>query len=203
MITAAQLKGVMPDTDRAEDFAGPLSAACERFHITLPKRIPPFLAQIAHESGSLKHLSENLDYGADGLCRTWPNRFNAEQSLECARQPEKIANRVYCDRMGNGSEASGDGWRYRGRGLIQLTGRDNYARCGIAIGLDLLAHPDLLEQPEGASLSAAWFWSTHGCNELADAGDFTGITKKINGGTNGLDERQRFFRRAQQVFAGG
>ncbi len=110
-----------------------------------------------------------------------------------------IANVVYASRMGNGPTESGEGWKFRGRGLKQLTGRDNYTRCGQALGLDLVADPDLLLQPEGAALSAAWFWSVNKCGALADADDFVGLTKRINGGTIGLEDRIRHYNHALHV----
>lgn len=203
MITAQALRAIMLGCgDRADAFAGPLSEACDRFDIRGPKRLSAFLAQIAHESGELRHTVENLNYSADALRRLWPNRFPAALALECARNPERIACIAYGGRMGNGDEASGDGWKFRGRGLIQLTGRDNYGRCAEAIGIELLDRPELLERPDGASLSAAWFWADKRLNELADIGDFAGITKRINGGLTGQDQRVQFWTRAQQAFSG-
>ena len=150
---------------------------------------------------------ENLNYSAGGLAATWPGRFRAADgqpnglALLLERRPELIANHVYADRMGNGSVASGDGWRYRGRGLIQLTGRDNYRACGSAIGADLLAAPGLLEQPEWAAMSAAWFWFSNGLNELSDVGRFEEITRRINGGTHGQLQRLALWRAGQEVLA--
>jgi putative chitinase len=140
---------------------------------------------------------ENLNYSADALLRTWPSRFNAETAAKMARKPEAIANYVYGGRLGNG--ADGDGWKYRGRGLIQLTGKGNYRAAGIALGLDLIGNPDLLEKPEAASLSAAWFWKTNGLNALADANDVAVVTRKINGGLNGLSDRLERFDRAARA----
>ena len=128
---------------------------------------------------------------------TWPARFDAALAERYARQPERIAAVVYNARMGN--TAPGDGWRYRGRGLIQVTGKANYQNAGAALGLDLVGHPELLEQPERAALSAAWFWSASGLNELADAGLFEMITRKINGGLNGQAERVALRDRAAKV----
>ncbi|MBI2381973.1 MAG: glycoside hydrolase family 19 protein [Gammaproteobacteria bacterium] len=194
---------------QAEAWTGALNAACPRFAIGTPDRLCAFMAQCAHESGGFKRLAENLNYSAVGLTKTWPKRF---PSLDFAagyeRQPEKIANYVYASRLGNGDTASGDGWRYKGRGLIQLTGRGNYQSAGAAIGLDLLDQPELLEQPEAAALSAAWFWQSRGLNELADdktgdddQEDFIRITQLINGGTVGLADRQALWAKARQIFA--
>ena len=116
-----------------------------------------------------------------------------------SKSPERLASRVYASRMGNGDESSGDGYRYRGRGLIQLTGRDNYRLAASALHLPLLDQPELLTKPEHAARSAAWFWFSHGCNALADAGNFMAITKKINGGTNGYTDRCRYWARAKQA----
>ncbi|WP_205894903.1 glycoside hydrolase family 19 protein [Metapseudomonas otitidis] len=170
--------------------------AISHFSLTTPARQSAFLAQAAHESYGFTRLTENLNYSATGLAATWPGRFRGADGQPNAlaralhRRPEAIANVVYANRMGNGPEASGDGWRYRGRGLLQITGRAQYQRCGAALGLPLVEQPDLLAQPEPAVLSAAWFWQVNGLNELADAGDFEAITRRINGGLNGLAERR-------------
>lgn len=174
-----------------------------RFSITTPARQSAFLAQCAHESAGFSRLAENLNYSAAGLAVTWPGRFRGADgqpsalALAYQRRPVVIANHVYANRMGNGSEESGDGWRYRGRGLLQITGRGMYQRCGEALGLPLLEQPDLLLQPEPAALSAAWFWQSNGLNALADAGDFEAITRRINGGLNGLAERKVLWLKAR------
>lgn len=185
-ITEQQLLQILPDARPvAGIFVPALNRAMARWKIDSPVRQAAFLAQVGHESGQLRRLVENLNYSAEALVRTWPNRFTAQNAGAYARQPERIANRVYGGRMGNGQETSGDGWRYRGRGLIQLTGRDNYRRAGQALGLPLLENPELLEQPEHAAQSAAWWWATHGLNELADAGRFSDIGSIINTGQPG------------------
>jgi putative chitinase len=148
------------------------------------------LSQLAHESAGFTATSENLYYRAEALSRVWPSRFPPGVAESYAMQPEKIANKAYCDRMGNGDEASGDGWKYRGKGLIQLTGKDNYQRFSDATGVDAVGNPELLAEPEMAALSAGWFWASNGLNALADAKDVVGMTKRINGGTHGLDDRQ-------------
>ncbi|WP_396654127.1 glycoside hydrolase family 19 protein [Metapseudomonas otitidis] len=184
-----------------------LNAIFLRFSLTTPTRQSAFLAQAAHESAGFTRLTENLNYSATGLAATWPGRFRGadEQPNALARalhrRPEAIANVVYANRMGNGSEASGDGWRYRGRGLLQITGRAQYQRCGAALGLPLVEQPDLLAQPEPAVLSAAWFWQVNGLNELADAGDFEAITRRINGGLNGLAERRALWAKFREALA--
>lgn len=178
-------------------FARPLADACAEFGIDTPARMASFLAQVAHESENLSRLVENLNYSAEGLRGVFPRYFaDPATALDFARQPQRIANRVYAARMGNGDEASGDGWRFRGRGLIQVTGRSNYSACGLALGLDLLAAPELLEQPGPASRSAAWFWSSRHLNGPADRGDIEAITRAINGGLNGLDDRKAHYARA-------
>lgn len=166
----------------------PLTAAFNRFDINTPERQAAFIGQCAHESGSFKTLQENLNYSAKGLNATWPSRFPSEEAAQpFHRNPEKIANKVYSGRMGNTEE--GDGWKYRGRGLIQLTGKDNYRLASDALGVDFVANPDLVLTREYAALTAAWYWNKRGLNKEADAKDFTGMTKKINGGTIGLADR--------------
>ncbi|WP_342650934.1 glycoside hydrolase family 19 protein [Pseudomonas sp. REB1044] len=206
-ITEQQLRQVLPKSGpAAATFLASLNRAMTRYKIDSRLRVAAFLAQIGHESGQLRALSENLNYSAEALVRTWPTRFTAANVPAYARQPEKIANRVYGGRMGNGPEASGDGWRYRGRGLIQLTGRSNYRAAGQALGLPLEEQPELLEQPEHAAMSAAWWWAQHGLNELADAGRFKDIGSVINTGQpgrtpNGAAERQSLYDIALRVLA--
>ena len=198
--------------DVAERWLPHVQNAMARFGISTERQVAAWLAQTAHESGGFTMLTENLNYRAATMAACWPNRFGVKNAdgtwakdakgarvpnkfaLALERKPEMIANVVYASRMGNGPTESGEGWKYRGRGLKQLTGRDNYSRCGQALKLDLVADPDLLLQPEGAALSAAWFWSVNKCGPLADADDFVGLTKKINGGTIGLEDRQRRYK---------
>lgn len=207
-LTEQQLLQILPNARPvAGVFVPALNRAMARYRIDSPVRRAAFLAQVGHESCQLRRLGKNLNYSAPGLVATWPGRFRAAngqpnalaRSLE--RQPERIANHVYASRLGNGPVESGDGWRYRGRGLIQLTGRANYRACGAAIGADLLSHPELLEQPEWAALSAAWFWASNGLSELADAGRFEDITRRINGGINGQPQRLVLWRAGQEVLA--
>jgi putative chitinase len=166
----------------------PLNSAFERFEINTPERQAAFIGQCAHESANFKTLQENLNYSAKGLNATWPSRFPSEDAAQpFHRQPEKIANKVYSGRMGNLDE--GDGWKYRGRGLIQLTGKDNYQLASDALGVDFIADPDLVLTKEYAALTAAWYWNKRSLNKEADAKDFTGMTKKINGGIIGLADR--------------
>ena len=166
----------------------PLQAAFDKYDISNVKRQAAFLGQCAHESGNFKTLEENLHYSANALMRVWPSRFpDMDTANKFANNPEKIANKVYAGRMGNTED--GEGWKYHGRGLIQLTGKDNYKNCGNSLGFDLLSSPEKLLEPQYAALSAGWFWSKHGLNELADAQEHGMITKRINGGTLGLDDR--------------
>jgi len=185
-MTADQLEAMHIDAKWLE----PLTDTFNRFQINTPERQAAFIGQCQHESGNFKTLRENLNYGAKGLCATWPKRFPTEESAApYHRNPEKIANKVYADRMGNGDEASGDGWKYSGRGLIQLTGKSNYTLAGDSLSAPLLHSPDLVLEPQYAALTAGWFWNTNNLNKQADVADYTGMTKKINGGTIGLVDR--------------
>lgn len=205
-ITKEQLRAALPHcrSQEIDAFFEPLSEAMEEFEINTPRRMAAFLAQIAHESGNFRQTKENLNYSADGLNRIFPKYFkNAGRDANAyARNPEAIANVVYSNRMGNGDEASGDGWAFRGRGLIQLTGRTNYEHCGQALEVDLISEPEWLETPEGASWSAAWFWDSRDLNPLADAGDIRMITKRINGGFIGLDDRIKHYETALEALEG-
>lgn len=177
-----------------------INEVVEKYKLSTPRRLAMWIAQCSHESQGFKRLTENLSYSANALHRTWPARFHTlAEAREYERQPERIANKVYGGRMGNGPEASGDGWRYRGRGLIQLTGRASYSACGEALQVDLLFTPDLLTTKQFAALSAGWFWSTRKLNALSDTGDVTGVTRTINGGTNGLEERRALYQKALTV----
>jgi len=169
----------------------PLNAAFAKYDISTPIRQACFIGQCAHESGNFRILEENLHYSAASLMRVWPSRFTSDLVAQSyANNPEKIANKVYGGRMGNGDEESGDGWKYHGRGLIQLTGKENYANCGSGMGVDLLGDPGRLLDPQYAALSAGWFWGKRGLNALADSGDYETMTKRINGGLIGLDDRK-------------
>ena len=175
---------------KAGEWIDAINETFEKFDISTPERQACFLGQCAHESGGFTALSENLNYSAASLCRVWPKRFpTISDGQICERNPEKIANRVYASRMGNGDEESGEGYAYRGRGLIQLTGKSNYQACGEALGVDLVENPDLVATPQYAALSAGWFWNKNKLNNYADKGDMEGLTKKINGGTHGIEDR--------------
>ena len=178
----------------------PLEETFAKYDISTPARQAAFIGQCAHESGNFKILQENLNYSAEGLMKTWPSRFpNKAIADQYARQPAKIAGKVYNGRLGNTSEE--EAAKYLGRGLIQLTGKENYANCGSGIGVDLLADPTLLLDPRYAALSAGWFWNKKGLNALADAGDAVTITKRINGGALGLDDRLAKTDKALRVLA--
>jgi putative chitinase len=178
----------------------PLQETFEKYQINTSKRQACFIGQTMHESGGYKHLVENLNYSARALMNTWPSRFpDADTAEKYARQPEKIANKVYGGRMGNTED--GDGAKYIGRGLIQLTGKDNYKAFGDAIGEDLIANPELVEEPRYAALSAGWFWNKRGLNALADAMDITTLTIRINGGKIGIDDRIAKINKALDVLA--
>lgn len=203
MITRAQLAAIMPLAgSRVDLFLDHLNAAMAEFGIDTPAREAAFLAQAAHESSQLWYLVENLNYSADGLLKTWPRRFSPVEAAAYSRQPERIANKAYALRMGNGDEASGDGWKYRGRGIFQITGRGSYADCSLALFGNsdmLLEMPELLEQPENACRSAGWFWQHRELNQWADADDFKTLTIRINGGLNGWADRIGYLGLAQNV----
>ena len=186
MVTAEQLKALHINPD----LAGPLNETFERFNISTPRQQAAFLGQCGHECGNFKIFEENLNYRAETLMKLWPKRFpTLEFAKQYERNPRKIANSVYSNRMGNRDEASGDGWRFRGSGALQLTGHANFYHASKALGVDFVADPELVRTPKYALLTAGWFWSTHNCNALAEAGDWVALTKKINGGTIGLDDR--------------
>jgi putative chitinase len=176
----------------------PLEEAFAKYDISTPQRQAAFIGQCAHESGNFKTLQENLNYSAEGLMKTWPSRFpTKEVADQYARQPAKIAGKVYNGRLGNTSEEEAS--TFLGRGLIQLTGKENYANCGLGLGVDLVGNPDWLLDPKYAALSAGWFWNKKGLNSLADASDIETMTKRINGGLIGLDDRKAKIAKALSV----
>ena len=175
-----------------EQWLDPLNETFDKYQINTPQRQACFLGQTLHESGNFKFTRENLNYSAKALMSTWPSRFpDMDTAMQYERQPEKIASKVYLGRMGN--ETPEDAAKYIGRGLIQCTGKEAYQYCGEALGVDFLANPELLEEPRYATLSAGWFWNKKGLNALADEGtsdSFEVMTKRINGGLLGLDDRK-------------
>jgi len=208
-ITREVLCVVYPDcpAERAAHFVEPLNAALMAAGIDTPARVAAFLAQAGHESAQLTRLEEGLSYSAERLLALFPSRLTAFDAAELARQPERLANRLYGGRMGNGPEGSGDGWRYRGRGIFQVTGRDNYRTCSIAICDDadtLLVNPEFLTDPDYACMAAAWYWGEHDLNRYADAGDFDGLSDMINrgrktvtvGDAHGYGDRVAYWKRA-------
>jgi len=196
-----QLQAIMPSAkeENIEFYITALNEKLAEFEIDTNLRVAHFIAQIAHESGSFKYRKENLNYSAKALRSVFGKYFTSDGMADThARKPEVIANIVYANRMGNSD--SGDGWRYRGRGLIQLTGRDNYVRCGSAIGSNIEAEPDLLAEDANAAVAAAcWFWQSNKLNALADDDEIKKITRKINGGYNGLEDRTAILARAKTV----
>jgi putative chitinase len=178
----------------------PLQETFEKYQINTPKRQACFIGQCMHESGGFKFLRENLNYSAKALMNTWPSRFpDMDTAEKFERNPSAIANKVYGGRMGNTED--GDGAKYIGRGLIQLTGKDNYRAFGEAIGEDLVANPQLVEEPRYAALSAGWFWNKRGLNALADAMDVETMTVRINGGKIGIQDRIAKINKALDVLA--
>lgn len=198
MVTAEQLAKL----HIGPEWVDALNETFAKFNITTVRQQAAFIGQCGHECGNFRILEENLNYRAATLMKLWSKRF---PSLEVANQyagnPKKIANNVYASRMGNRDESSGDGYRFRGRGCIQLTGHANYFHAGQALGMDFVMQPDLVATPKYAALTAGWFWSTHGCNALAENADWVGLTKKINGGTIGLDDRVKHTQEAISVLS--
>jgi putative chitinase len=189
-----------------EHWFDPLTNVLPNYDITTVPRVAAWLAQISHESGDFKFVEENLNYGAKGLRSVFPTHFSTDEIAETyQRQPERIANRIYANRMGNGDESSGEGYKFRGRGLVQVTGKSNYAACSKALYGDentLLENPDLLKEADGAIRSACWYWNSRNLNASADAGDMLTITKRINGGTIGLEDRLERYRHIISVLNG-
>ena len=179
-----------------------LNTTFDRFDISNPLRQAAFIGQAGHESGNFKMLNENLNYRAETLMKVWPKRFpTLEFAKQYERDPKKIANSVYANRMGNRDEASGDGFRFRGRGLFQTTGHAGYYHAGQALGEDFVMQPDLVATPQYAALTAGWFWATHKLNQYADVRDYKMMTKKINGGFIGLADREKHINHALLVLA--
>lgn len=185
----------------------PLNETFERFNIATPQQRAAFIGQCAHESGNFRVLEENLNYRAATLLKLFPRTprrawgFTPEEAAAYEKQPKKIANRIYGNRMNNRDEASGDGWRFRGRGILQLTGSANYFHAGQGLGVDFIMEPDLVATPQYAALTAGWFWDTQKLNALAEAGNWLALTKKINGGTIGMEDRKKHINQALSVLS--
>ena len=198
--TVDKLAQILPGNPYLDHWHEALCKILPDYDINTPERVAAFLAQTAHESGGYKALKENLNYKAETLCKVWPRLFpNMDIANQYAHKPEAIANRAYGGRMGNGPEASGDGFKFCGRGLIQLTGRDNYTKFAESIETPVEELPEFLGTFEGAIQSACWFWETNNLNQFADSGDVLTMTKRINGGTLGLQDRQQHYTHAIQI----
>lgn len=200
ILTKEQLKELIPSNSYVNEWHEALAILLPDYDINTPKRIAAFIAQCAHESANFRILKENLNYKAESLMRVWPRYFpTIEIARQYAHKQERIANRAYANRMGNGDEASGDGWRFCGRGLIQLTGRNNYEAFAESIETPVDEIPEYLLTFEGACQSACWFWETNNLNALADKGDIVMLTKRINGGDLGLPDRIKHYNHALHV----
>jgi putative chitinase len=199
ILSEKQLAELIPKNPYVEHWHHAMEQCLPDYDINTPRRIAAFVAQCAHESGGFRFLTENLNYRAESLVKTWPKYFNTSNAGSYARNPQRIANRAYANRIGNGDEASGDGWRFCGRGLIQLTGRSNYQAFADSIETNINDIPDYLATFEGAVQSACWFWETNNLNKWADLGDIVTLTKRINGGTLGLDDRMKHYTHALHV----
>jgi putative chitinase len=183
------------------EWVEPLNATIQKFSISTVKEQAAFIGQLSHECNHFRTLEENLNYRAETLQKLFGHKFKSEEIALYAHNPQKIANRIYSSRMGNRDEASGDGWKFHGRGCIQLTGHDNYWHCGQALGQNFVMNPQVVATPMWAAMSAGWFWSTHGCNQLAESGNQEGLCKRINGGLFGLQERVDLTSKALAVLA--
>jgi len=201
-ITADQLRQLFPNNKYLEDLAECLNESFDKYEINTVNRAAGFLAQCGHESNGFTVLKENLNYKAEALNKIFHKYFPTVESAQSfAHNPEMIANKIYANRMGNGDEASGDGYKFRGRGAIQLTGRDNYTRFGATLGLDPDSCVADMETLDGGVESAMWFWQTNGLNAICDADDIVRMTKKVNGGTIGLAERTALYNKAKGILS--
>jgi len=199
--TKEQLKEMIPRNPYVSQWYEAISSILPEYEINTPQRVAAFLAQCAHESGGFVFLKENLNYKAASLRKVFPKYFPDDATAAAyANKPERIANRVYANRMGNGPEDSGDGWRYCGRGLIQLTGKDNYTFFAASIDVPVEEASEYLQTFEGAVQSACFFWDQNNLNQWADKGDILTLTKRINGGTIGLEDRIKHYEHALHIF---
>jgi putative chitinase len=199
-LTKQQLKELLPKNPYVDQWHKALSQLLPDYEINTPERIAAFIAQCAHESGGFLFLTENLNYKAESLLKVFPKYFKDMTTAKAyEKKPEKIANRIYADRMGNGNEASGDGFKYRGRGLIQLTGKTNYTWFAASLEITPEEAAEYTQTFEGAAQSACWFWETNKINAFADKNDIVGMTKRINGGTIGLEDRKKHYEHALHV----
>lgn len=199
-ITSSQIQQIFPKYKYPDDLADALSELFEKYEINTVNRAAGFLAQCGHESAGFTVLKENLNYSAEGLNKVFRKYFpTLESARPYARQPEKIANRVYANRMGNGPESSGEGYKFRGRGAIQLTGKNNYTSYAKSVDMTIDEVIADLETLDGAIESACWFWKNNGLNAICDRDDIVAMTKKINGGTIGLEDRIKHYKHAKHV----
>ena len=209
MLTLKQFKEFAPHTKYPEQWHDALFAPQRElngatllndYEINTPVRVAAFMAQAHHESGGFVYLSENLNYSYKGLMKTFAKYFPDEATAKAyANKPEKIANRVYANRMGNRDEASGDGWLHAGRGIIQLTGAENYRNFAMSLEISVKDASEYMQTFEGAAQSACWFWETNNLNKFADSGDFVTLSKKINGGTKGMEDRELQHARIRRI----
>lgn len=202
-ITAADIRAIFPTYKYPEDLADALTAQFAKYNINTVNRAAGFIAQCGHESAGFTVLKENLNYSAEGLAKTFKKYFpTVESARPYARNPERIANRVYANRMGNGPESSGDGYKFRGRGAIQLTGRNNYTQYARDLNLSINEVIADLETLDGAIESACWFWKNNGLNAICDRDDIVKMTLVVNGGDNGLEDRRKHYEHAKHVLGG-
>lgn len=201
LLTSDQFKLLFPKTPDPETWCEVLNQHLPTYEINTLPRLSCFLAQCAHESGEFSVLEENLNYSAQGLLKIFPKYFDVQTANNYARKPQQIANRVYANRMGNGPELSGEGWRYRGRGVIQLTGKNNYRQVSQDLFGDdrLLENPDQVCEKSLAVLTACWYWKNRNLNQFCDNGDFVTLTRRINGGVNGLADREQKLKKITEV----
>lgn len=199
-LTVEQLGEMIKGNPYVDEWHEALSQLLPDYDIDTPQRIAAFVAQCAHESANFRILKENLNYRWQSLRKTFPKYFPTDElAKQYERQPQRIANKVYANRMGNGPESSGDGWRYCGRGLIQLTGKNNYQAFADSLEMPVEEVPEYLATFEGAAQSACWFWETNNLNRFADKGDIRGLTRAINGGFIGLEDRIKHYNHALHV----
>lgn len=201
MVTSEQLRQLKIDPNLADYF----NETFDRFDISSPARQACWIGQCGHECGNFRIMEENLNYRAPTLLKLFPRTpkrawgFTPEEAAAYERQPQRIANRIYSNRMGNRDEASGDGWRFRGAGFLQLTGHSNFWHASQALGEDFVMQPELVRTPKYAAMTAGWFWQTHRLNQYADSGDYLTLTKRINGGTIGLEDRKKHINEALHI----
>jgi putative chitinase len=200
LLTREQLAEMIPGNPYVDQWLDALNEILPEYEINTPQRVAAFVAQCAHESGGFRALKENLNYKAESLVKVFPKYFpTLDLAKQYEKQPEKIANKIYGSRMGNGDESTGDGFRYCGRGLIQLTGKENYSWFAASLEMPVEDVPEYLATFEGAVQSACWFWETNNLNQWADKDDILTLTKRINGGTIGLEDRKKHYEHAKHI----